>query len=671
MLIILRQALARTLFLIMVPLSLLATPSSWTAAMTLDVIRIESVVVSPDHQQIAVLVKEADTKDSLGRWVSKIYIQSLMGDASYEPIYVDPANITSLDWTVEGNNILFLSSRSGSNQIWQIDPSGENLEQISFTTRSISSFKISPDGTQLAVIMSIPNETPKTRLIEGDKNQSVNAKGLYLLPIENSNNSSEVVQLSSGGVSVPSSELSFSWSSDSTKIVYSHQPTASPNDSMRRSISIVDVVTRQSSLVFSLDESSAKNPIFTLQDDAIVFVMSTPQSKRSRIGDWRIMELSLNDRSTRLLGDTYNHNPTILGWINGSSDLLISEAYHFYTKLYKLPRDGSEAESLSPQRNNVFKARLSKDGCMVGFVSEGHSTPPEAFVSTLPDFKSQAVSSVQNVPTDHIGATQVVEWESSDGTIIEGLLTLPYGYIPGTPIPLLVELHGGPTSRFPDRFIGRPRFYAEPYVEAIFSSAGYAVFRPNVRGSDGYGWTFRAKNYQDLGGMDFQDVLTGIDHLVNEGIADQNKVAVFGWSYGGYLTCWAITQTDFFRVAVAGAPPTNLISLAHTQDIPDYVPTYLGCGPIECPDMYLAHSPITYVNHANTPLLLLHGEEDPRVPVGQSQEFYDVMRSNGQEVDMCVYQRQKHMITSPTLLLDSLELLFDWIDSRIMSRAAS
>lgn len=345
--------------------------------------------------------------------------------------------------------------------------------------------------------------------------------------------------------------------------------------------------------------------------------------------------------------------------------MLISEAYHFYTRLYRLSTDGTNARELSPLKVNVLKAKLSHDGGVVGFVSENHSIPPEAFVSEVPNFKSKAVSSLQNVPLEYIGSTQVVEWKSTDGTIIEGLLTLPSDYVPGTPIPLLVELHGGPAHRFPDRFIGRPRFYAEPYVEAMFSSAGYAVFRPNVRGSDGYGRQFRFANYQDLGGMDFEDVLSGIQYLINQGIADQDRLAVFGWSYGGYLTCWAITQTDIFRAAVAGAPLTNLISLAGTQDIPDYVPTYLGCEPFECPTKYLKHSPITYAREVHTPLLLLHGERDPRVPVGQSQEFYDAMQRNDQEVKMIIYPQQKHMLTSPKMLVDSLDQLFEWIDSNI------
>ena len=166
-----------------------------------------------------------------------------------------------------------------------------------------------------------------------------------------------------------------------------------------------------------------------------------------------------------------------------------------------------------------------------------------------------------DMPKLELGKTEVIHWKSKDGMDIEGLLTYPVNYEKGKKYPLILNIHGGPTGVFNEDFIGRSGLYPL----AVFAARGYAVLRPNPRGSGGYGKTFRFANYNDWGGKDFDDDQTGVDYLIAQGVADPERLAIMGWSYGGFMTSWTITQTHRFKAAVIGAGVTNLWSFTGTS----------------------------------------------------------------------------------------------------------
>src|SRR6185295_16584631 len=186
----------------------------------------------------------------------------------------------------------------------------------------------------------------------------------------------------------------------------------------------------------------------------------------------------------------------------------------------------------------------------LGFVSQATDKAPEAFVAALDRLDGAAqVSHAQELPEGELGKTDVVSWRSTEGKTVEGLLTLPVGYAAGTRVPLLLVIHGGPTGVFVRTFTGGPTVYPV----SVFAGRGYAVLRCNVRGSSGYGRDFRHANYRDWGGGDYRDIMAGVDALVARGIADPARMGVMGWSYGGYMTSWIITQTKRFKAASVGA----------------------------------------------------------------------------------------------------------------------
>jgi dipeptidyl aminopeptidase/acylaminoacyl peptidase len=231
-------------------------------------------------------------------------------------------------------------------------------------------------------------------------------------------------------------------------------------------------------------------------------------------------------------------------------------------------------------------------------------------------------------------------------------------YQPGTRVPLLVIVHGGPTGVFTQSFI----VSRSPYPIAAFASEGYAVLRCNVRGSSGYGRQFRYANYGDWGGADYQDIMSGVDAMIARGIADPDRLGVMGWSYGGFMTSWIVTQTKRFKAASVGAGVTNLMSFTGTSDIPSFIPDYFGGEYWEVFDNWRAHSAMFHVKGVSTPTLIQHGEADVRVPISQGYEFYQALKRQGVPVEMVVYPRQPHGLQEPKLQLDAMRRNLEWFD---------
>jgi dipeptidyl aminopeptidase/acylaminoacyl peptidase len=190
---------------------------------------------------------------------------------------------------------------------------------------------------------------------------------------------------------------------------------------------------------------------------------------------------------------------------------------------------------------------------------------------------------------------------------------------------------------------------------------------PNPRGSSGYGKNFRRANYQDLGGGDFRDIMQGVDLLIEKGVADPDRMGLMGWSYGGEMAYWTVTQTDRFKAVSAGAGLTNLFSFYGTNDAEGAgLELHFGTLPWEDPTLYKEHSALFFIKNAKTPLLIQHGENDVRVPLSQAKEFYMGALKVGFPVEMVVYPRQGHGIREPRLALDGMKRNLNWFNKWLL-----
>jgi dipeptidyl aminopeptidase/acylaminoacyl peptidase len=243
-----------------------------------------------------------------------------------------------------------------------------------------------------------------------------------------------------------------------------------------------------------------------------------------------------------------------------------------------------------------------------------------------------------------------VRYRSFNVVEVDAVLLKPRGYRDGARYPLIILVHGGPTGRWSDAF--------EPWGQ-LLASRGYAVLYPNIRGSVGYGSDFVEMNRADWGGGDFKDVMAGVDAMIERGIADPARLGIGGWSYGGYMSEWAITQTTRFKAAVAGAGLSDLASEFGTEDSSAYDEWFFGL-PYEDPQPFVKSSPITYIKRARTPTLILQGAADVVDPIGQSQQLYRALKRYGVPTELVLYPREGHGFSEEKHLLDRLNRILDW-----------
>ncbi len=259
-----------------------------------------------------------------------------------------------------------------------------------------------------------------------------------------------------------------------------------------------------------------------------------------------------------------------------------------------------------------------------------------------------------------LGATETLRWKAKDGVEVEGLLIKPLGYEKGRRYPLIVQLHGGPAAADMNGFQGR--YVTYPH---IYAAAGYAVLQPNYRGSTGYGEAFTRQIGGNFMRLSYGDIMSGVDHLIRAGVADPERLCMMGWSAGGHLSSWTLTQTDRFKAISTGAGAVNWISMYAESDVQSVREFYLGGKPYDAWDNFVKESALKYVKNAKTPTLIHVGEADQRVPKPQSDELYMALKKLGVPVEYIVYPGMPHGLTEPRYQLVKMVSEFNWFEKWI------
>ena len=522
--------------------------------------------------------------------------------------------------------------------------------------RSIGEYRFSPDGRTLAFVAADAARGGQVRVV-GEDNRFAR---LYVTPVTAGGAPVRLLTSSNmqvgGHVGAGLDGPGFYWSPDGSAIVFTHSPSPLGDDWVNADVSIVDVAT---ATVRPLVKSTSAEGGVVWSPDGKWIAMAVSDAPATYALDTRIHLVSPTTGEHRLLDNSWDRRPSLIGWTADSKQVVISEGRSVWTRVSFLPADGSARADLSPDSLVLGGVNLGARGALVGFTMENAQRPAEAYVATLaPGFRMTRVTSVQPAGAPAAPRTDVVRWRSIDNFEVEGLLTYPIGWREGVRVPLLVIVHGGPPSAFTNTFTGR----FATYPIAVFAQRGFAVLRPNVRGSAGYGRNFRYANVRDWGGGDFRDVMAGVDAMVARGIADSTRVGLMGWSYGGFLTAISITRTTRFRAASVGAGITDLISYSGTADIPGFVPSYYGKDFWEDADAYRRGSAIANVANVTTPTLIQHGDVDERVPIGQGYQLYYALKRRGIPVRMLVYPRQGHGIGDLNLQIEAARANVEWFE---------
>ncbi len=646
--------------LVMSPLVCLAqTPTFWTPEVSMRVKGIGSVVPSNDGTLTAyeqsINVMEPERSETL----THIYLAKSDGSGRIQ-LTRGEKSCTSPSFSPDGQYVYFKSSRAGEGNLWRIAVRGGEAEQLTDWKGKIGSYEVSPDGKLVAFTAREKDPDEEAARKEKRDFRVVDEKpknyGLWVIEAE-----SAATQKRAPRAIVKTNYHieGFAWSPDSRFLAFAHVPTPNADDWPKSDLSEVDVV---SGAVRSLAATAAaeSDPSYSRDGRHIAFERSSiPPTWQY---DTRIVVLARDSGALRELPATFDQNPVLAGWSSDSKSLLVREPKGTRAALYWIPLDGPVKTLYVPERGTISSPRLNQAGTRIGVAMESSDAPPEAFFIALNGWKPVRVSAANvDLPKYPFGETAVVAWKSKDGMPVEGLLTYPVGFEKGRKYPLILNIHGGPAGVFGESFIGRPG----AYPLATFAAKGYAILRPNPRGSSGYGKKFRVANLSDWGYGDYEDLMAGVDHVITMGVADPDRLAVMGWSYGGFMTSWVIGHTDRFKAAVVGAGVTDLLSFTGTTDIPGFLPDYFAGEPWKNPEAYRKHSPITYVGNVSTPTLVLHGEADERVPITQGYQFYSGLKRRGVATRMVVYPRTPHGVREPKFILDVMQRHLDWLERYI------
>lgn len=634
----------------------------WNPELSIQYRAIQGTALSPDAALVAYVVREALTEGEKSEYLSHIWIAAT--DGSWQRQFTrGDKSATSPAFSPDGRWLAFLSSRSGTTQIWAIPLTGGEAEQLTSGEAGVSRFRWSPEGGKLAYTMPDP-ETAEQKQAKREKRdvQVVDTEfryaHLYVIPFEPVADGKRVAErLTSGSFHV----TDFDWAPGGDRLVFAHQPDPRINTA-RRDGDLAVVEIAGSKVTPLLTEGGVHSePHYSPDGRTIAFVSTGNQPEPVGLGD--IYLIAAEGGKPRKLADTPDRSAAILEWSRDGRLVYFTESVRTGRHLLALPVDGGAPRFITQGAGVFGSVSLADNGAHLAFTFETTDTPPDVHISPLDRFAMRKVSDLhRSIPRPPMGKSEVLTWRSQDGSYeIDGILTYPVDYQPGRRYPLLLNVHGGPAGVFVESFTGSPG----AYMIQTFAQNGYAVLRPNPRGSTGYGRDFRYANVRDWGYGDMDDLMAGVDRVISMGLAHPDSLVLAGWSYGGYMTSFAVTRTDRFKAASMGAGLPNLVSMTTTTDIPDYLVGHMGDEFWNDMATYQKHSAIYRIANVSTPTQIIHGERDQRVPFTQGQEFYVALQRRGIPTEMIVLPRTPHGPQEPKLLMAVTTRVLQWFDKHL------
>jgi dipeptidyl aminopeptidase/acylaminoacyl peptidase len=545
-------------------------------------------------------------------------------------------------WSPDGKQIAFLSNREESQQqIYVMRADGGEGVAITKGKRSVKKLEWSPDGKQIAFLApDAKTEAEEKKEKDKDDARVVDKEDkrarLWLWNVATGD--SRALTKANWEVN----ELAWLPAGDRIIVKATDHPESDQNTDRVFSVQASDGAIKQ--------QAAPRGPFGELRVSLDGKTVSYIGSREDGPEPHDLLLLPAGAAAARnLTGASLDRPVGEYHWQNDGSVVLVA-ANGFSSLFVTFSADGVRHDlPASPAPARSFAVTANGE---IAFVSQNATRPQELWLwdqKTSPQQLSHLNDSWKQFT---LSMPEYYKYKSFDGVEIEAALLEPQGHDGKSKLPLIALVHGGPTGRWSESI--------DTWGQ-LLATHGYAVFYPNIRGSVGYGQKFVESNRGDWGGGDFKDVMAGVKDLVDRGIADPKRLGIGGWSYGGYMAEWAITQTNDFKVAVSGAGMANLISEFGTEDHPAGDEWFYGV-PWEKPDGFLNSSPFIHLKNAKTPTLVLQGDADPVDPLGQSQELYRGLKRYGVESELVVYPREPHGFQEEKHLLDRLNRILAWYD---------
>ena len=612
---------------------------------------ISDLAWSNDGRRLAFVVSSPDTGEDTNN--QDLWLLDLAGGPARRLTF-HPKNDYSPTFSPGGDTIAFVATRATGEDakpaIYMMSLRGGDPWPFGSYDESVSEVRWSPDGRWLAYVKldtlaKSVREWRKKKWDQQVEDERLQYPALWVVEV-----ATGARRRLTGG---PRYIWYLRWAPDSRSLAFLVSPTGKPDDGNLVDIGIVRMDAAGGGVppLRTLDVIGGP---FAWSPDGRWIAWAGGADRGRYVGKSDLWVAPATGGKPVNLTAGFDEDADTPAWSSGSDTLYFHAAIGVSTVLAAVPRRGG-AVTLGVDRAAEAEAPAAGRGGRLAWVESTPTSPSEVWLADHAGLPGRRVSEVNaGVAALALGTTQTVRWTSSDGTRIEGLLLRPAGARPNAPLKTLALLHGGPyTSRYALGFASAPQFLA---------AHGYQVFMPNFRSSGGYGTAFMVRKRSDWGGQDWDDVTTGLDSLIARGLADPKRLGVFGHSYGGYLSAWAITHTDRFRAACVSAGAVDLAAHYGQSDIHKYRAYEFEGPPWEVPEHWIRSSPMTTITRVKTPTLIYVGEVDQRVPMPQAQELYTALTTLKVPCEFVHYPREPHGIREPRHRADYYARLLSWFD---------
>jgi dipeptidyl aminopeptidase/acylaminoacyl peptidase len=622
---------------------------------------VASAVISPDGSRVAYTLsvpRKPGVDDDGEPWVELWVADAREGAA--RPFVTGKVNVSAVQWTSDGKRIAFLAKRGDdkTNALYLIPVDGGEAQKGAELASDISSFSLAPDGTRVALVAAEPLPAPKKKLQDqGFKQEIYEEDGrpakIWLATLFEKNTNSRTLALEGHVHQVR-------WSPVDDRLLVALAPTPLVDDSMMQQR--VRVVNGKTGEVLARIENAGKlGPIEWSPDGKRIGIIAAADIHDPDAGRLMVAEATggaLRDLLPGLLGHV-----TGFEW-SGNDSITYVAAVGVETILSKinLAPGAQPSRLLSGAKDPILVGlSLSEDSQRAALIASTPSHPPELFVWSHSDSALKRRTDSNPVLAKlRFARQEVIRHKARDGLELEGILIHPLDEEAGKKYPLILVVHGGPEAHMSHGWLTG---YSLPGQFA--AARGMAVFYPNYRGSTGRGVAFSKLGQGDAAGKEFDDLVDAVDHLIGVGLVDRAKVGVTGGSYGGYATAWCSTRySERFAAGVMFVGISDKVSKVGTTDIANeeyYV--HALKRPWEDWKFLLERSPIYHAGQGRTPLLILHGKDDPRVNVGQSRELYRHLKLHNQApVRLVLYPGEVHGNRKAAARLDYNLRMMQWME---------
>jgi len=616
------------------------------------VVGVNNPQISPDGRSVVVSVSRANFKENrYDRELVQIDV------ATRAQKVLTRRQASQPEWSPDGTRLAFLVPVEGKAQIFVLPVDGGEAVQVSRHSTAVQLYAWRPDGKAFAYAAQEEaakreGEEKHNRSFEADVNylmtEAPRSNHLWTVPLEGG----EGKRLTSGAWSVYGRPH---WSPDGKKIAFSRNPAPGMRHVVIGGGSyVLDVETGS---MAPLSGRTTMEDLIGFSPDGRHFAYTWPRDGDTRFGN-EVWVAPAAGRPGRNLTRALDLNASAR-WAPDGRSLIVVGAQGTTFPKWLQPLEGP-ARRIDTGAVRSFGVRTSPSG-RVAFVGTEPGRPGEVYFMDSVDSAPRRLTDFNaHIAALELGRQESIRWRGPDNFDMDGVLTYPPGHQPGRPYPLVLLIHGGPRGASTLGFSERGQWLA---------SHDWIVFEPNYRGSSNLGNTFQSAIWNDAGAGPGRDVMSGVDLLIKKGIADPARMAVSGWSYGGYMTTWLLgNYPDRWRAGVAGAAVTDHIDQYVLSDIHTSVATYYGGSPFTDPkrlQAYREQAPITYASRIEAPTLVLSNTGDQRVPVTESFILYHVLRDNGVKTKFIAYPLSGHAPSDPVHQRDVNRRWAGWIQEHI------